>query len=201
MRIAATAGMPLVAAALIVSPAPAQKGPPAGEPAEPPVADRDAPCAARIAAIQAVMDNPVGVDPTLLTLAQSWLARGIFACENQTGAGQSEIAAATLDVVEEMLGMDAPEPESQGPREAGLTADYLVGEWCYRHQSGESGYYVFHPDGTYELGPASMRYELVADGTVDDWMREIEGVWELQPDRFVLDMGNWRHTYTRGTCG
>lgn len=97
---------------------------------------------------------------------------------------------------------------------ASLTPAYLEGEWCGGFLSegggdrlGEPTYYVFAPDGSFRVGPPSMRHELVIEKERGALLDQFED-WSLvqrEDDRFrVLIRFTGSHErqreYRRGKC-
>lgn len=118
--------------------------------------------------------------------------------------GNTELATPILDGLLERLGASADEPadEPAGADLADFTIDYLEGRWCGVSSTGETGPWLFHPDGSYEIGVrAGDGYSMRPAGSnLDAFRRQFHRVELQEPERFVVYRHSYRTEFTRGSC-
>lgn len=112
-------------------------------------------------------------------------------------------------------GADAPAPPASGP--GGLTAEYLVGEWCQRFVvPGEDGeapleerlHLVFEADGVFRLGQSRDGLVSLGSWSLDGGVIRMPGnppSARATPTRVTADAFEFRGmgidvTVTRGPC-
>jgi hypothetical protein len=118
--------------------------------------------------------------------------------------GNTELATPILDGLLERLGASAHEPadEPAGADLEDFTTDYLEGRWCGVSSTGETGPWLFHPDGSYEIGiRAGDGYSMRPAGSnLDAFRRLFQRVEIQEPERFVVYRHSYRTEFTRGSC-
>lgn len=123
-------------------------------------------------------------------------------------AGQPELAIPLLDGLLQRLEADDEDADEDADEPAGedlaaLTIDYLQGRWCAVSTStGETGPYVFNPDGSYQVGiRAGDDYSMRPGGADLDAFRSVfHRLDQKAPDRFVVYRHSYRTEFTRGEC-
>jgi hypothetical protein len=166
--------------------------------------DAELGCETRIEALRTMLDEGAVPSPQADTIRSI-----LISAETFCGSDMASMADQQLSMAEELIaaitGTDIGEEEEEDAssmtrQEAGFTDEFLAGEWCYRHPAGESGLYVFHEDGTYQVGPAEMDYELIHDGDTDRLFERYDGIATVEDDAFTVNFHQVVLDFTRGPC-
>lgn len=101
------------------------------------------------------------------------------------------------------------EDASRTDTPSGLSKDqlnpaYLQGIWCSVYGGQETTEWLFHEDGSYQIGvPAGGGYALQPDvRTLQQFHDRFEQLTELEPDTFTtLHKHGRKNVFKRGSCG
>lgn len=116
-------------------------------------------------------------------------------------AACAEGNATMVDVYAQALEafLDSMTPDTGMEAEAVAELPAPTGTWCYTHESGETGEYVFDEDGSYALHLSQHRWQQVATGRTAE-LFEGARVVHADDDAIQVDLGAFGALYERGAC-
>lgn len=159
-------------------------------------------CRERLARVDAALADADDLDPQLRQALTTFRDQGAAHCE----AGNEASAGASFTSIEMMLATTSRAKSSRQAEAAqkraskqALTRSYLTGTWCaVAPRNNERVLWVFAADGSYRNAPSEFRFAFVGEGSLDEFLADIDSVAEHQPDRFVVRNPRGERTFARG---
>ena len=158
----------------------------------PDAAAQELDCKAELAEMRAQAEARADEDPVMKVMLGQ-LGRAETACEN----GQLGLYSALTNPWKTIL---AESGDGQSDAENSIPElYYLVGTWCYTHDSGERAEYQIRQDGTYALRLSEYRWQEVQEGPFEEIFDRMR-VIEQNEEAFRVEIGAHEAVFERGAC-
>lgn len=149
-------------------------------------------CKAELAEMRAQGEARADDDPVMAVMLGQ-LGRAETACENGQLGLYSALTNPWKDILAE-AGNGESESEDPVPE-----LYFLVGTWCYTHDSGERAEYQIRQDGTYALRLSEYRWQVMQEGPFEEIFDRMR-VIEQKENALRVEIGANQAVFERGRC-
>jgi hypothetical protein len=170
-------------------------------PLSPFVAGARADCEEKLKELDAKLAANPPLGESQLTMIRGLRDSAAMQCGQGRDAIATQMLQGMIDQIDEVT--NVPE-QTPGLPKAKLTPAYLLGEWCTSwKKSPERIRYVFHADGSYQLGvPAGRGYNLMPERySLEHFYGRFEKLVAKEKTKFVVENERgYEIVYSRGSC-